>query len=264
METLKYINFSDTLLPMAVVVFIIGTGVVLLNQHFQRNLFLQKIKENGMKSLHQQDLLRTNIHVQEQERKRIAQDVHDELGAVLSLMRMNLVLLEQQYADGPAGLLTGLQNARQLSENAIASVRSISHQLMPPQLESFGLIETLESVVLQIGQTKQLYIELTTAYPLGDLPWNVNIALYRVLMELINNTLKHAGASQIKIDFSRTGQYLNCRYADNGRGLSATPVGAGLGHKGIEGRVNSLNGILEMGNGLMGGFYASIQIPVYV
>lgn len=264
METIRDLNFLDTLLPLAVVIFIIGTGVVLLNLHFQKNLYRQRLKEDTLKSLHQHDLLRANIQAGEQERKRIAQDLHDELGAVLSIMRMNLVLLEQQNAEGGEGLRTGLQNARLLSEKAMTSVRSISHQLMPPQLESFGLIETLESVASQITKAKQLQIRVTAGSPFEGLPWSVSIGLYRVVMELINNTIKHAGATAIEIDFQRAGRYVVCRYSDDGRGL---PTGApgprvGLGHMGIEGRVSSLGGKLEMGNEVAGGFYAIIQIPV--
>jgi signal transduction histidine kinase len=262
MEKITDLSFLEMLLPLLVVVFIIGTGVVWLNLHFQKNLFRQKLKENSLKSRHQQELLRTNFDVQEQERKRIAQDLHDELGAVLSILRMNLVLLEQQQANGPEGLRTGLGHARQLAEKAMTGVRGISHQLMPPQLESFGLAETLESVAEHIGHTRQMQLEVVIPSPLGELPWSINITLYRVVMELINNTLRHAGASCIEISLTRLAKSIECRYTDDGRGLPPVPNGRGLGHKGMEGRVNALGGTLDMGNQAAGGFYANIQIPL--
>jgi signal transduction histidine kinase len=262
METIKDLNFLYTLLPLAVIIFIIGVGVLLLNQHFQKNLSDQKLKQEALKRIHQNDLLRTSIHVQEEERKRIAQDLHDELGSVLSIMRMQLVLLEQQSSEKAQSLLTGLQGARQLSEKAMAGIRSISHQLMPPQLESFGLIKTLESVIWQINNTGEITIELTSSSPMTNLSWIVNLGLYRIVMELINNTIKHADAKQIKIDFFRSVRYIICCYSDDGKGLSENNIDKGLGHKSIEGRVSSLEGKLEMGNGATGGFYALIELPV--
>ena len=265
MEKIGNLNFLDTLLPLAVIVFIICLGVVLLNQQFQKNLFKQRAREDALKNEHQQDLLRAQIDAGEHERKRIAHDLHDELGAVLSIMRMNLVLLEQQNKEGADPLRTALQNARMLSETAMTSVRSISHRLMPPQLESFGLIATLESVISQLTASSRLLIRLITPSPLDDLPWTANVGLYRILMELINNTIKHADATEITIDISRSAASVTCHYTDNGRGLQFSgPAAApqtGLGIKSIEGRVSALGGHYKMGNTLPHGFYAAIHIP---
>jgi len=245
---------------MAVIMFIIGIGVILLNQHFQKNLSVQKLKQEELKSIHQNDLFLSSIHAQEEERKRIAQDIHDELGAVISIMRMHLVMLEQQSTEET--LRAGLQNARQLSETAITSIRSISHQLMPPQLQSFGLIATLESVIRQINKTNQISIALNSAFSNTDLTWIINLALYRIVMELINNTIKHAEAKHVSIDFLLHGKYIRCNYADDGKGLPNEHSSKGLGHKSIEGRVSALGGTLDWGNSPAGGFYAIIQLPL--
>jgi signal transduction histidine kinase len=262
METIKDLSFLDTLLPLAAIIFIIGIGVVFLNLHFQKNLSVQKLKQEALKNVYQNDLLRSNIQAQEEERKRIAHDLHDELGAVISIIRMHLMVLEQQNTGGTGSLQDGLQNVRQLSETALASIRSISHRLMPPQLESFGLLTTLESVIGQINKTGEITIELTCNAPLEELPWLVNLGLYRIIMELINNTLKHAGAAFVKIDIHHNNHYLVCHYFDDGKGLPEDNIYKGLGHKSIEGRVNSLGGKLEMGNGETGGFYAIVQLAL--
>jgi signal transduction histidine kinase len=260
METIKDLNFLEALLPLAFIIFIICIGVVFLNLHFQKNLSVQKLKQEALKNIYQHDLLRSNIQAQEEERKRVAHDLHDELGAVISIMRMHLMVLEQQSTDGTKSLQDGLQNVRQLSETALASIRSISHRLMPPQLESFGLLATLESVIEQINKTETITIELTCNTYMEELPWLVNLGLFRIIMELINNTIKHAGAKCIKIVFFRNGDHFICHYSDDGKGLPDDVVKKGLGHKSIEGRVNALAGKLEMGNAETGGFYAIIQL----
>jgi signal transduction histidine kinase len=261
MEAVKDSTFINALLPFVVIIFIIGVGVVLLYQHFQKNLFSQKLKQETLKAAHQNELLRSSIHAQEQERKRIAQDLHDELGAVLSIMRMNMVMLEQQNKNSEGNLLAGLQNVRSLSESAINSVRAISHRLMPPQLEAFGLISTLESAIDQINTAGKIHIGLTAPDALPEIPWAISLGLYRIIMELTNNTIKHADANQIELEISIHSTLITCRFADNGKGLPAEHIGKGLGHMSIEGRVNSLNGKFEFGTGSEGGFYATIHIP---
>jgi len=254
--------FINTLLSAVVIIFIIGIGVVVLYQHFQKNLFIQKLKQEELRNIHQNDLLRANIQAQEEERKRIAHDLHDELGAVLSIMRMNIVMLEQQNREAPGNLLAGMQNVRQLSETALASVRNISHRLMPPQLEAFGLIKTLESVTGQINNTGNIDIQLNAPSALAELPWAVSLGMYRIIMELINNTIKHSGATQVKIDIYTMNEYVICQYHDNGRGWADDHINKGLGHKSIDGRINTLNGIFEFGTGQAGGFFATIRVPV--
>ncbi|SJZ84648.1 Protein of unknown function [Chitinophaga eiseniae] len=259
METIKDLSFINALLPLAVIVFIIGIGVVFLNLHFQKNLSDQKLKREALKSSYQQDLLRSNIQAQEEERKRIAHDLHDELGAVMSIMRMHLMVLEQQSAEGTP-LQEGLLQVRTLSETALSSVRSISHRLMPPQLESFGLPAALHSVTEQFNKAGDITIALNCDDYMDDLPWLVNLGLFRIIMEMINNTIKHAGAKAIRIDLFHRGEEVVCNYADDGCGLPEGTAGKGLGLKSIEGRVNALGGKLEMGNLESGGYYAIVRI----
>jgi signal transduction histidine kinase len=175
-------------------------------------------------------------------------------------MRMHLMMLEQQSTGCPEDLQNRLLNVRQLAETALVSIRSISHQLMPPQLESFGLLKTLESVTGQINKTGEITIELNSTVPMDKLSWIINLGLFRIIMELINNTLKHAGAKFVTIDLLGNNELLICHYRDDGKGLPKDNTNKGLGLKSIEGRVNSLGGKLELGNGDAGGFYAIIQV----
>lgn len=262
MEAIKDLRFIEALLPLALIIFIICVGVVFLNLHFQRNLSMQKLKQEALKTEYQQELLRVQIQAQEEERKRIAHDLHDELGAVLSIMRMHLMVLEQQPEGTTGNWQENILNIRHLSETAMASIRSISHRLMPPQLESFGLLAALESVTEQLNNTGEIQITLNSYSSLDELPWLVNLGLFRIIMELINNTLKHAAATTVNISFTEQQPYLICHYQDNGKGLPLTGTGKGLGHKSMEGRVNVLSGKLNMGNNPEGGFYATIEIDV--
>ena len=147
METTHELNFLTALLPLVGVMCIIAVGVVFLNLNFHKNLYRQKLEQQELRNRHHQELLKSSIAVQETERKRIAQDLHDELGASLSIARMHLVQLEKQSQDHPTQEM--LRQLKVITDSTLASIRRISHELMPPLLETFGLVRTLESVVDQ-------------------------------------------------------------------------------------------------------------------
>ncbi len=259
MEEFKELNFLDVFLPLITVVFIIALGVVLLNQHFQKNLFRQQIKQEELRQKHQQELLRSSIDAQEELRKRIAQDLHDELGAALSIARMQLVKAENDAAADSPAMKNSLANIRSITENALSSMRKISHQLMPPMLERYGLLKTLQSVQEQVNQTNDLQLHLHSAAELPDMSWEVKVSVYRITMELIQNTIKHAGASTIHIDLGGHSGSFALAYTDNGKGLNAK-AGRGLGLKSLEARVNALGGTLEIMADA--GFSCRVSIPL--
>lgn len=255
----KELNLLTTLLPLAGIIFIIAIGVILLNQHFRKNLYRQMLEQEELKNKHQQDLLSTTLEVQEGERKRIAHDMHDELGAVLSIARMQLVQLEQQQ-QADKDLSAALQRVRITTEAALTSIRRLSHELMPPQLENFGLAKTLEAVCSQVNATGHISIELVVGENFPRWPASIELGLYRVCMEMINNTIKHAQAENIYIDLKGSETYISFAYADNGKGLSKEQHLNGLGFKSIEARVNTIGGSIELRNGKNGGFNALIEV----
>ena len=258
METGKHVSLVEILIPFSMVFFIISLGVVMLYQQYQKTIFKQRLEKEAMKLSHQQELLAQSILVQETERKRIATDLHDELGAILSIIRMNLLMMQKKET-AQAG---NLSNIVQLSETAIASVRNISHQLMPPQLEAFGLTKTLESVINSINNKNSLYIQYHFDESLPELPWVISLNIYRILMELINNTIKHANASHVQLNLTTQNNILLCHYNDNGKGMPPEIKGDSLGLVSIETRVHSLRGHFEYGNAATGnGFHAFISLP---
>ncbi len=262
MEPGNHITFIETLLPFAGIVFLIAIGVVLLTQQFRKNLYRQQLQQEELKNKHQLELLRSSIRVQEEERKRIAQDMHDELGATLSITRMHILQAERQHGAGAEKLLADLQAMRQLTESSLETMRRISHELMPAQIEKFGLVKTLEGIVEQLNATDNLEITLQTPGDLINIDPEIQLALYRIFMELINNTLKHAEASRITIELQLESQSINAYYSDNGKGLDTENKGTGLGHKSIEGRISSVGGTISIGNNDLGSFCAVISAPL--
>lgn len=261
MEPSNHVTFINTLLPFAGILFLIAIGVVFLTQQFRKNLYRKQLEQEELLKKHQIELLRSNIQAQEEERKRIAQDMHDELGAALSITRMHLIQAERKHGADAADLRADLQTIRTLTESSLESMRRISHELMPAQLEKFGLINTLETVIEQLGAAGNCHMEFRASADLSFLDHSVQLTLYRVIMELINNTLKHAGADRIEMTLSREHSVLKLSYSDNGKGLKEHIDNSGLGLKGIEGRISVIGGSVEIGNDEKGSFQARILIP---
>lgn len=267
MEASGQVTFINTLLPFVGIVFIIAIGVVLLMQQFRKNLYRQQLEQEELKNKHQLELLRSSFQAEEGERKRIAQDLHDELGATLSISRMHLLQAERLHGKEKELLLTDLQNIRSLTESALESMRRISHQLMPPQLDKFGLIKTLETIADQLQTTGTIAVELKVLTEIPTLNEEVQVSLYRVFMELINNTLKHSEATNIVIELSCFQQNLLGNYRDNGNGMvvtsnNSTSNSTGLGLKSMEGRMSSIGGKMEIEQSTNRGFSAQMSVPL--
>lgn len=261
MEEGSQIAFMKTLLPFVGIAFLIALGVVILMQQFLKNLYREQLQQEELKNKHQLELLRYSIQAQEEERKRIAQDLHDELGAVLSITRVYALRAERLIDSNPEQLRSDLKMIINSTENSLESMRRISHELMPPQLEKFGWISTLETIAEQMNNSGNVLIEVNYQDQLPQLVQETELALYRILMELINNTLKHAGASCIQITIKTDHENVQVVYADNGKGLSLESEYKGLGHKNIEGRIHSLGGTIRLGNTNQNSFQAILSVP---
>ncbi|WP_448700659.1 sensor histidine kinase [Mucilaginibacter sp. AW1-3] len=258
-------NSVDAIIPFTIILFIIALGVIFLYVNFQKNLIEVELEKAELKSIQQDELLRNSIMIQEEERKRIAGDLHDEIGAVISIIKMNLMLMRQKQGAVQTNSATaeGIQNLINLSETAISSVRNISHQLMPPQLEAFGLIKTVESVIDHINQSGEITVNFIVKCEWPVIEWPVALGIYRILMELINNTIKHAKAGNIFLEFDYLSGDLIINFEDDGLGFpEAIPNQSGLGLTSMEARARALNGRFEYGNGDERGTKATITIPI--
>lgn len=264
MEQENHITFMETLLPFAGIIFLIAIGVILLTQQFRKNLYREQAEQEVLKNKHQLELMRSGMMVQEAERKRIAQDMHDELGAMLSINRMHLLQAERKHAGTNAELLADLQNIRSLTENSLESMRRISHQLMPPQLEQFGFVKTIGDVCHQLTEAGKLNVicladDTISEHITDEL---LQLTLYRICMELINNSIKHANATEVKLQLKMENNNLSLQYSDNGIGMKTTGKKEGSGLKNLTERIRFLQGTLVITTAPNQGFSIKVSVPV--
>lgn len=247
------VSFLELVLAGMLGMFVLAMGVVFFFITYQRRLFKQKQENQQLESDYQQELLRATIRSQEKERNRIGKDLHDEVGALLTtsglyLSQMNSGISEEKFTQLKSKIST-------LLEETVSSVRSISHDLKPVLLENFGLLEAMTSVVDRLNQSNMI-----TAILVHDVKGNIDkdqeLDWYRILNELISNTLKHARASAIEINISGWSQSLKVEYKDDGIGfIDDKKKLYGLGLRNIESRLKLMNGTIEFKTGTTQGIH---------
>jgi len=198
---------------------------------------------------------------QEKERERIARELHDGIGVLLSTASIHFSSVESK-TDTETGKM--LKKANQLLKEAGKEVRQISHNMMPGVLSKFGLKEAIEDLFEEIEETGKIEIDLDLTCGEERLPENMEIMIYRIIQEMINNTLKHAKASKIELFISRGEDEIIIDFSDDGIGFEEPklPQEKNLGLSGIRSRVEYLGGNIELTSKPGEGTHYSINLPL--
>lgn len=202
---------------------------------------------------------------EQNERIRIARDLHDSIGQKLALQKMMISKLISESAENERNELI---NASGLIDDTITEVRTISHNLIPAEL-NLGLLKAIEDTAERIRFAGNVEVELNSnAIQLKEeeLPIEQQITVYRIVQEILNNLLKHARATRINIDLNRIKNQLFVSIKDNGVGFDTRNLVAdeGLGWKNINARVRFLSGELNIQSHNSEGTTVKIIIPVNI
>lgn len=194
------------------------------------------------------------------ERKRIAQDLHDGLGGLLSSAKIQLqnVKLELDKLDE----MSIFANAENLIDNAYQEVRRISHDMMPGALVKLGLLAAVEDLAEQLNESGKLIVQTQWFTSDDDMDEKTKISLYRIIQEATTNTLKYANAEKLFIQLSRNNNLYQLTIEDDGKGFDNTKgITEGIGLKSIKSRVDYLNGEYELISGEGKGVSIEISVP---
>ncbi len=186
---------------------------------------------------------RSIVEGQEEERKRVARELHDGLGVLLSSARMHFTSIRDKTPEAQPLL----EKAAKLLEQASGDVRRISHNMMPGLLTKYGVFEAAEELFEQVDEMEGIRAEMTIEGDTKRLPENTEIMLYRIFQEMLNNTLKHAGAQHIMLVLTLASNRLSVVYSDDGKGFDFEEKikERSLGLTGLKSRVKFLGGELE-------------------
>ncbi len=205
--------------------------------------------------------LNSMLEGQEMERKRIAREIHDGIGPLLSTVKMNLANIEGDINHLDPDVQQKFKKSYQLIDEAANDLRSISHNLMPKVLADFGLQEALESLCEKISLAKKVNVKFIHNNENFDLDEVSELGLYRICQELINNSLKHAQSKNIFIQIFQNKDLIRLTYEDDGKGFDLDQIGEGLGLMNIENRVKALAGELIIDSSVGNGMSATVEIP---
>ena len=229
---------------------------ITLTLAFVFSLFYFRLRRQGALK---QKLIEAVVETENNERRRIARDLHDGLGPVLSAINHYFQAFLDAKPEHSAAIRDRLQMV--ISE-AIDEVSRISHNISPHVLEKHGLMTALNNLLAPLMANEKYEISFIAGFE-ERLDPKIELAVYRCITELINNTLKHAEATRISLDIGRRDGKLAIRYSDNGKGFTASSgqrVGQGIPN--ITNRVESFGGTLSVVSSPNAGISVDIIIPL--
>jgi signal transduction histidine kinase len=237
------------------IIFLIIISITLILA-FVFSLFYFRLKRQGALK---QKLIEAVVETENNERSRIARDLHDGLGPVLSAINHYF----QAFLDTKPEHRDAIRNRLQMViSEAIDEVSRISHNISPHVLEKHGLVTALNNFLAPLKTNEKYEISFTSGFD-ERLDPKIELTVYRCITELINNTLKHAEATRISLDIEHSEGKLAIRYSDNGKGFTAiSGKRMGQGIPNITNRVESFGGILSFVTAPNAGLSVYISMPL--
>lgn len=218
-------------------------GVIFFVVLYQRRIIHHQLEIKRINEQKQQELLKASLESEERERNRIAAELHDDVGATLSSVRLYLSTAERLPQNRDA-----LGHSKQLLDESIQKVRDISHKLQPSTLETFGLDIALASLANVIDRAGVIRMSYQAIPPLPVMNTVKQLTLYRIVQELINNIIKHSAADYVSLKAWGEGNQWMLGLEHDGTGITQNEFliyvdgpGSG-GMKNIANRLNSING----------------------
>ncbi|HEY9000306.1 MAG TPA: PAS domain S-box protein [Mucilaginibacter sp.] len=202
---------------------------------------LMELESSAMKERQQQEIRAASLQAEENARRSISESLHDSVGQILYALKINMELLKCDSID------PHYTQASELLTRAISEVRNLSFELAPAILKDFGIVATIEEMARRLS-TDGLSVKLKSTFS-GNTEMQLMVNIYRIVQELVNNSIKHAEASQVNIELFKKKSDIHIEVRDNGKGFrpgkpSAKPTGTGLSS--IRNRLTVYNGSMNI------------------
>lgn len=248
------------LVGLCLAIFLITLSGVL---YFRKRSLQNKIDLQN-EVLKQQDLAaKAIIEAEENERKRIAADLHDGVGQMMSAAKMNLSVFEHELSFSDDTQKEKFENVISMVDASCREIRNVSHQMMPNALLKSGLSGAVKEFISKID-TRIIKVTLHTEGLNERLEANVETVLYRVIQESVNNVLKHSGANHLDISIIKDHEGISATVEDNGKGFHVKEAeqSNGIGLKNSVSRIKYLQGTIDFHSTPGSGTVVAIHIPV--
>ncbi|MCI5717950.1 MAG: histidine kinase [Alistipes sp.] len=234
----------------------VSVGIVLLDK-----LFIYIDRLNHHRQLMDRRILTAVLRTEEKTRANFSKELHDGLGPLLSSAKISLSALS--HSDMSSEQREIFNNTLYVVDEALRSLREISNNLSPHALTDFGLARGIQIFVDKAATLHKVKISFATNLRGERYDPDIEVIMYRVVCELITNSLKHSGCSEIRLSLSVAGDTLEMQYSDNGRGFDPQAMmDCGMGLSNINSRVSSLNGLFDIRSSKGRGMCASVKVNV--
>ncbi|MBS1665472.1 MAG: sensor histidine kinase [Bacteroidetes bacterium] len=222
--------------------FLMGGAIVYFFLLYRRRLHRQRLQLQEAEVSTRMEVLNNTIQQVEEERRRIAQDLHDEIGSLFSILSVKLGQIEPLLTFSQPGAKI-IEDGRSLIDTGIRSVQRISYDIVPPMLAVHGLAIALEELCSRVGPSDLVDVSFESIEYLPELPETVSLSLYRIVQELLSNTIKHAEAKRIELRLDVEEDRLVLYYRDDGKGYNERETGLkrGAGLRNMEARAQLIN-----------------------
>jgi PAS domain S-box-containing protein len=192
-------------------------------------------------------------HLQDEERKRIARDLHDSVGQLLAAIGMNIAVVRSQAHKLDAEAARAVADNAMLVEQASVEIRTISHLLHPPLLDVAGLASAIRWYVDGFSERSHIQVSLEVPADIGRMPADMEIAIFRMIQECLTNIHRHSGSATAAISLKQEGDLIAVEVRDSGKGIPldkqqelAEPGRGGVGLNGMRERLRQLGGTLKI------------------
>lgn len=204
------------------------------------------------------------IEAQEQERARIARELHDDLSQRMALLQIGLEQFEQDIPGLSSRARQQLHDLAKASEQVSSSIHNLSYQLHPSRLDTLGLVASIGGFCREFSQYHKLGVLFVHHDIQEEIPKDVSLCLYRIIEEALQNVVKHSGAKDAKVELSGHSNRIDLRISDSGRGFSpeSARVETGIGLISMRERLRLVGGHLSVESGPSVGTHIHVRIPL--
>lgn len=248
---------------LAIIFILLASALVITFMYIYNRYRIKKKAELNMELARQEKIrFKAVIEAEENERKRIAADLHDGVGQLMSAAKINLVVMQDELPFENEDQKLAYSKAIALVDESCNEVRTVSHNMMPNVLLKSGLVNAIRAFVGQINE-KILKINLYTDGLNEGIESNTETVLYRVVQECVNNVIKHSGANRLDISIIKDVEGISATIEDNGKGFdtSIRTDFEGIGLKNIRSRISYLKGTVEWDSAPGKGTVVTIFVP---
>jgi two-component system NarL family sensor kinase len=245
----------------SVAMLVLAGSIVIFVVFYQKKMIQEQLKRQSLEFDYQQRMMQAELESQESERRKLAADLHDSIGGMLSTIRVGLTTMGKLLPE-PASM----DETKKMLDDTITSVRRISRDLMPSTLEKFGLVHAVKELCERFQGTSKIRIHFLEQGEITAMEPQRQLMIFRVVQELLNNAVKHAQAAKIVVSISVDDRVL-ISVEDDGIGFDAEELkydkhgSRGLGLFNIENRARLLNGTLEFEKGRIKGSKTTLILP---